>query len=60
MNIEIYIECHNCQHVNKNELGMPGFQFKQTRFETFSEAHQHMIENPDHYMGFVILTREDE
>lgn len=60
MNIEFYISCHNCQHENKMNMGIPGFELKQTKFETFSEAHTHMIENPDHYMDFIVITREDE
>lgn len=56
----IVIVCHNCQQVNKQELGMPGFELLDCRFETFSGAHQHMINNPDHYMTMVGIEENEE
>ena len=56
----IYIQCLDCQHINRNELGMPGFELLQTRFETFDEAHRHASEKPNHVMIFGIDNGESD
>lgn len=60
MNIQIFFECNDCQHYNKQLLGTHGFERKQTRFESFSEAHTHMIQNPDHYMDLIAISRDGD
>ena len=56
--MEVIINCFDCAHKNSSELGVKGYEMKQTEFTTFSEAFTHMRENPDHYMGITI--RKDE
>ena len=56
----IIITCYDCLHINRQERGAPGFEMRSYVFETFSEAHQHMITYPDHYLMFEIRKDEDE
>jgi len=56
----IVMLCFNCQHTNREQLGMPGFELLICRFETFSEAHQHMIANPDHYVSMEAQETSEE
>jgi hypothetical protein len=39
---------------------MPGFIAKETGFEFFSEAHKHMLENPEHCMDFQIVDNTEQ
>jgi hypothetical protein len=58
--VTVVMICFNCQHTNKQMLGMPGFELVNCRFETFSEAHQHMIANPDHYISMEVQESSEE
>lgn len=54
MNIEIIYLCDNCEHDNKMNLGTDGFVNKEYEFFTFSDAHRHMIEHPNHWIDTIL------
>jgi len=56
----IIIKCYDCHHTNREELGMPGFELLETNFTSFSEAHRHMMQHPDHYMDFNIIEEQHD
>lgn len=50
MGKQIIVVCQSCEDTNKSLLGIDDFVVRQTEFESFSEAFDHMMEYRDHYM----------
>ena len=60
MMLSILMTCNSCLHTNQDKLGMPGFEVIEYRFTAFSEAHQHMIKNPTHYIDISIYDESED
>lgn len=54
------MKCYDCEHENASKLGTQGYELKATRFESFSEAHKHMMDNPDHYVDINVLINDND
>lgn len=59
-NLKLIITCYDCQHNNYEWVGSPNYIEHQEKFISFSEAHTHLIEFPDHYMHMEIVSAENE
>lgn len=40
--------CHTCEYRNRVETGVDGYEQRQTEFESFTEAWQHLFEIERH------------
>jgi len=58
MTIEITYECWTCQHRNRQNLGMPGFELIQTEFDSLSDAINHWNHNKDCDIRTVVVINE--
>lgn len=58
--LTIAIQCYDCNYYNRQYLGTEGFEYRITEFTSFSEAFDHKVENPNHYMTFVIHEEKSE
>lgn len=54
---EIIIRCRSCEDINKAKLGMPGFEVKETEFESLTHAWEHLI-NQDYHHDMVIELKD--
>lgn len=55
----IIFKCQSCQDENKRGNISNYYEIRE-EFHLFSEAHQHMIENPDHVMDISIYEESEE
>jgi len=39
---QVFFICHSCQDINKQELGMPGFEVLQIEYESLTDAWLHL------------------
>lgn len=58
--INITIVCFNCKFAKNQYLNLAWNPNLITEFDSFSEAHRHMIEFPDHEMHFEIHNNDNE
>lgn len=58
--MKVVFKCETCRQVNKNLLGMEGFEPLQVVFSLFSDALIHWLKEPDHYIDAIIEKDEDE
>ena len=58
MTQKLVFTCWDCWGYNKHHQGDP--EFKQEEFDSFSDAHKHLIEYPDHTMELAIKEKEEE
>lgn len=56
----IEIECTSCYHINRQQLGEPGFELLVYQFDTFSEAWAHQYEHRDHHLTMRIIEDDEE
>lgn len=52
MIVQIQVICYGCIDYNKHHRDDKNFEPKETKFENFSDAFNHKIEYPDHWMTF--------
>lgn len=58
--MNIVIICNDCQQYNKQNLGTDGFEFRDTKFTAFSDAYNHMKDNPDHWMSMEVREESED
>jgi len=55
----VRLVCHDCQHINKDRLGMPGFELLEYEFDSFSDAYTHMVQHPNHHISISIIEESE-
>ena len=60
MRLKVKYLCHDCHQVNKQELGMPGFELIDCEWETISAAVNHVIQHPDHWVDTQVIDESEE
>lgn len=60
MNFELIITCYHCLSYNKHHRDDENFEPKPQEFTSFSEAVNHLKENPDAHMDFSIRQVSEE
>lgn len=63
MKLRVVFTCRTCEHINKQYLGMPNFELKETEFYSLTDAYEHVlnasgIQAPAHEV--VAELKEDE
>jgi len=58
----VVMTCFNCQRDNQRSVDSTSIvkEFKPYVFGSFSEAHKHMMENPEHYVDITIQETDEE
>lgn len=58
--ITIYFKCLDCQQYNRQNAGMPEFESRITRFDSFTQAFEHVYETSHEIVVESEQSQEDE